>query len=253
MSRWDQTLREPRLWVRDIVFTAGSVVTITLLGPYGSYDLPLEGRLVVSVANGFLGGLWLWPVMRLVIAQAERSKVPVWFAIVFGLAVLAVPVAGIAHLVAATLGSGRSPPAPQLYLAVLAMVLPFGAAYLYVDRWLERSHATPPAASSPEPPRLLGRVPAKLGRDVIALQAEDHYVRVHTALGSDLVLMRLADAIAEADGIEGLRVHRSWWVARHGVLGGKAEGRRAVLTLANGAIAPVTRDAVPEVRRAGWI
>ena len=51
----------------------------------------------------------------------------------------------------------------------------------------------------------------------IALQGEDHYVRIHTALGSELVLMRLGDAIQELDGLEGERVHRSWWVARRAV------------------------------------
>ena len=60
---------------------------------------------------------------------------------------------------------------------------------------------------------------------------EDHYVRAHTMLGSDLVLLRLRDAIAELDGIEGAQVHRSWWVARDVVEGVEREGRKLRLLL----------------------
>jgi DNA-binding LytR/AlgR family response regulator len=91
-------------------------------------------------------------------------------------------------------------------------------------------------------------MPARLGPDIVALQAEDHYVRVHTALGSELLLMRLSDAIAELDGRPGLRVHRSWWVARTAVVGCEARGRKLGLRLTNGLLAPVARNAVVDAK-----
>jgi hypothetical protein len=61
------------------------------------------------------------------------------------------------------------------------------------------------------PPKFLERLPLKLrGAEVWAVEAEDHYLRLHTSRGQDLILMRLADAVAELDGIEGMQVHRSW-------------------------------------------
>jgi DNA-binding LytR/AlgR family response regulator len=88
--------------------------------------------------------------------------------------------------------------------------------------------------------------------EIWALQAEDHYLRVHTSLGSDLILMRLSDAIAELDGVEGAQTHRSWWVAKAAVTDAKRIDERAVLTLSNGVEAPVSRKFAPTLRKSGW-
>jgi DNA-binding LytR/AlgR family response regulator len=109
-------------------------------------------------------------------------------------------------------------------------------------------------ASGGEPARALReRLPMRLRRATIhALQAEDHYVRVHTAAGSELLLMRLADAIREAEGLSGLQTHRSWWVAEAGVAGVERDGERVVIRLHGGAVAPVSRSWQKAVREAGW-
>ena len=84
------------------------------------------------------------------------------------------------------------------------------------------------------------------------MEAEDHYLRLHTSRGSDLILMRLADAVAELEGIEGARTHRSWWVAKDAVVDAKASDGRAVLKLKNGAEAPVSRTYARALRQARW-
>ena len=63
----------------------------------------------------------------------------------------------------------------------------------------------------------LDRMPPRVGRELLALQMEDHYVRAHTEHGSALILMSLKEAIAELGDAEGMQVHRSWWVARGAV------------------------------------
>ena len=75
---------------------------------------------------------------------------------------------------------------------------------------------------------------------------------LHTSRGSDLILMRLADALAELEGIEGSQTHRSWWVAKAAVSGAKRGDGRAVLTLRNGVEAPVSRSYAGALREAGW-
>ena len=58
--------------------------------------------------------------------------------------------------------------------------------------------------ASAEPAKFLERLPLKLrGAEVWAVEAEDHYLRLHTSKGQDLILMRLADAIAGAGGDRG--------------------------------------------------
>jgi DNA-binding LytR/AlgR family response regulator len=72
-------------------------------------------------------------------------------------------------------------------------------------------------------------LPPRLGQGAIALRMEDHDVRVSTDRGGALVLMRMADAVAEVSAIAGLRTHRSWWLARSAVTGVRREGSAARL------------------------
>ena len=88
--------------------------------------------------------------------------------------------------------------------------------------------------------------------EIWALSAEDHYVRVHTSAGETLVLMRFSDAVAEMNGIEGLSVHRSWWVARHAVDVISRTSAGAEITLKSGASVPVARRRVSVLKEEGW-
>ena len=113
----------------------------------------------------------------------------------------------------------------------------------------------PDEAEAPSgPPRFLDRLPPKLrGADIWAVEAEDHYLRLHTSKGQDLILMRLSDAVTELAGIEGVQVHRSWWVARAAVTDIKRGDGRAVLTLKDGSQAPVSRTYAARLRDLGWV
>lgn len=102
--------------------------------------------------------------------------------------------------------------------------------------------------------KFLERLPTEFrGAQIYAVSAEDHYLRVHTSSGTILILLRLSDAIAELEGIEGAQIHRSWWVARDAVVGMNRTDRKMVLMLKGGAQAPVSRRNVGAVRLAGWL
>lgn len=107
--------------------------------------------------------------------------------------------------------------------------------------------AAGPTACSP----LLDRLPARIGRNVLALQAEDHYVRVYTDKGSALVLARLSDAIEALGPLDGLQVHRSWWVRRDAVARVAPQGKGLLLTLVSGAEVPVSQAYKALARQAG--
>ncbi len=98
----------------------------------------------------------------------------------------------------------------------------------------------------------LERLPVKYRTaDLWAISSEDHYLRVHTSLGSDLILMRLSDAERELASVDGLRVHRSWWVSRGGIKSARRDGGKIMLTLKSGDDVPVSRSYQDAVKDAG--
>ncbi|WP_159700538.1 LytTR family DNA-binding domain-containing protein [Massilia sp. 9I] len=105
----------------------------------------------------------------------------------------------------------------------------------------------PAANASPLAP-FFRRLPAHLGQDLLALGAEDHYLRVVTASGSDLILMRLSDALDELGNAAGMQVHRSWWVAHGAGEALRRDGGRTVVVLRNGGEVPVSRTYLAAVR-----
>ena len=117
----------------------------------------------------------------------------------------------------------------------------------------KRRAAAEPAAVDPAPAKLLQRLPLRLrGAEIHAVQSEDHYLRVHTDRGSDLILMRLSDAVEELKGIDGARTHRSWWVAKSAVMDVKRNDGRAELTLKGDLKVPVSRAHARILREQGW-
>jgi DNA-binding LytR/AlgR family response regulator len=113
--------------------------------------------------------------------------------------------------------------------------------------------ALAPVAEVPAGVRLRERLPPRLSMVAIrAVEADDHYLKVHTSGGTEHILMRLADALAELEGIEGAQVHRSWWVARDGFERVERRDGKVVLVLPGGTEAPVSRTHLRALREAGW-
>ena len=137
-----------------------------------------------------------------------------------------------------------------LFPPVLVISAGMTAINLLATRIPQQTHAAPAGAA---PPRFLERLPRKLrGAEVWAVEAEDHYLRLHTSKGQDLILMRLSDAVAELEGLEGAQTHRSWWVAKAAVTAAKRGDGRATLTLKDGALVPVSRAYAKALREGGW-
>lgn len=105
-------------------------------------------------------------------------------------------------------------------------------------------------AALPATPPLLDRLPLGKRGALVALSVEDHYVRVRTTQGEEMVLMRLSDAIRETGSVPGMQVHRSRWIALDHVRSARRDGDRAILTMTVGAAIPVSRANVPAVRDA---
>jgi hypothetical protein len=140
---------------------------------------------------------------------------------------------------------------PQVLTVSLAAMVPLSFYFLRVKPMTAKAHSS--ATGLPAGDAFLRRIPMALGRDLHALQAEDHYVRVYTAEGDDLVLHRFSDAIVELQGLNGLQVHRSWWVAETGIADTARRERKVFLMLKNGMEVPVSRTYMPAVKDKGWL
>ena len=108
-------------------------------------------------------------------------------------------------------------------------------------------------ASTHEMPPILDRVSLNRRGPLVALSVEDHYVRVRTTNGEDMVLMRLADAIRETGDTPGAQVHRSHWAAFDHVVRVKKLGDRAVLEMQTGSEIPVSRSNMHKLKEAGLL
>lgn len=113
--------------------------------------------------------------------------------------------------------------------------------------------AIAPPSSVLDRPRLYDRLSPRFNDEIIALESEDHYVRVHGMRHSELLFMRLRDAIMAMDNCPGEQTHRSWWVARKAVAANVVNGRKFEVRLANGMSVPVTRDSLDRLQESGFL
>lgn len=139
---------------------------------------------------------------------------------------------------------------PALFAAVAAVQLLVVYATATTAPTADSAEAPGRAPALPEPgaeavpafpSALLSKLPPEIGSDIIALETEDHYLRVHAVGGSALILMRMADAVALLDPQLGAQVHRRWWVAQAAVTGVRTEGQKLSLCLIDNSLVPVGR------------
>lgn len=109
------------------------------------------------------------------------------------------------------------------------------------------SDAAPAAADAGIP--LLDRLAAVNRGRLQHISVEDHYSRITTSRGSEFILLRFTDALRETGAADGLRVHRSHWVARDFVQGFLTSNGKLVLLLKDGSEIPVSRTYADKVRR----
>jgi uncharacterized membrane protein YhaH (DUF805 family) len=237
--------------------TAALVVGVLLaaVGPYGTFaQASTTERLVYWVGVVLVA----FAVYRPTCAVAARAAHKIGFSAqaAWSAAVLTM---SFPLTLLVWLASYRHTPSlwPSLteYVSFYGSVILIGAGLMLVV-WLVRQASAPqqlaPATAAAEgdlvadplsnSARLASRLPRDVRGEILALQMEDHYVRVHTAAGNTLLLMRMRDAISETDGMEGAQVHRSWWVSRAAVESCWRDGRKATLELRNGLKVPISRE-----------
>lgn len=242
--------RAATLLARGIAVAVLAGALLAMLGPFGSYTNGGPVRLLGYWIGAMLLGLPLYGAGYAIAAKATAGA-PRWSwpALIAATLLASIPEAWVTHAAAFRLwpelrGAHLSAP---LWFAQTATV---GVVAMVGMRLILRRAASA-SRDRPAPPPSARNVD-RLGGEVLALQMEDHYVRVHRPGGSELVLMPLGRAI-DAMQRPGLRTHRSWWVARHAVAAVEGDARAMRLRLSNGLVAPVARSAVTHLKAAGWI
>ena len=250
--------RLDRIVQRDVVLRSlgiagGAGVFLGLLGPFGTAGAPLWLRLIYWLILT-VGGTGLGITASALIGSAfdvddRRPFLTAGLTAVAMTPPAVLVVYGVSHwLFGARFSYGSL---TEFGGPVLLVCLAMNFINALAHRRPIETHAS--LIAKPTPSRFLDRLPIRLrGADIHAVQAEDHYLRLHTSKGSDLILMRLSDAIAELNGVEGAQTHRSWWVAKAAVLGARRTDGRAILLLPEGVEAPVSRNYARALRAAGW-
>jgi DNA-binding LytR/AlgR family response regulator len=241
---------------RTFAIAAVAGLFLAVLAPFNTAASGLAGRILYWEGLILLGsGVGILTSQGVGALLDREDRRPLLMAVV-GALLMTPPLMIVAYGVTRlAFGAGSTGPFLGFAAPVLLVSLALSLVNALADRRPLTSHGPPASQTAPPaPPRFLERLPGKLKGGVVhAVKAEDHYLRIHTSIGSDLVLMRLADAVAELEGLEGAQTHRSWWVARAAVLGVERRNGRAVLRLEGGLEAPVSRNFAKALRDAGWL
>lgn len=94
-----------------------------------------------------------------------------------------------------------------------------------------------PITAAPVTPRFFQRLTrlANLTVDeLLAVEAEDHYIQIHSRRGKELIYYRFGDALEELAQLDGLRIHRSAWISRTAIDQVEGEGRNMHVRLSSG-------------------
>ena len=224
---------------------------LSFVGAFGSGNSPFAIRTVSFIAIGWAGALIGVFTYRLANRLSALRHI-LWLETAVAALLMSPAMGGVIYFGTSLLHGKLLPLSslPDIFFNTVVMCV----AMTFLAAALNRGAEMRMTVQTKTAPKFLDRLPLKLrGAEVWAVEAEDHYLRLHTSKGQDLILLRLADAIAELEGIEGAQVHRSWWVARDAIADAKRGDGRATLKLKDGVEAPVSRTYAGLLREKGWI
>ena len=242
-----------RLLVRGLSTALAAGALLAFTGAFGMTDVPLVTRMAYWLPVMLVGAVWGHVCLRLIEQYIDSDRRPWWTVVALTLVISGPLSAAVWAITGLFFNEGRTlilAQLPDFFLPVTVVTGALSTLNVFLGRTPVQTHA---AAAGAKPARFIDRLPFRLkGAAIRAVQSEDHYLRIHTDRGSDLILMRLSDALTELEGLEGAQTHRSWWVARDAVRDVSRGDGRATLTLEGGIEAPVSRRYARALRDAGW-
>lgn len=244
----------PGRWVIDLAVLVAMGLLMGFLGPFDSERAHVVERyaywMICMVGVGLVGALTDELLSRCIAVVWRRVTM---------VSVLMTPPGSFLVLSTQHLLMGELYGWPA-YLKLLWQVWPISLAVMAVralvwrrppPRIATRTIIAPPL---PEAEAIFRRRLSAKRRDarLIAIEAHDHYLKVHTDAGAELITLRFVDALDELAMAHGWRIHRSWWVAAEAVEGVRWRHGVGELRLVGGLTAPVSRTYGLMLKEAGW-
>lgn len=248
-SALQSTLREMRVLSGDVrTWAALGLLSLVvgLIGPFGTFGLPVMARLTYWTAV-VLGTAVVGTLVAGTLEQVFEQRLPRLIAAAVAGAISGIPIVMAVALVNILAFGPWFQPVDLLQLGLYCMLI--AAAVTVLSAVFEQRRTMPTEMVTT--PALLDRLPLPQRGRLLHLAVADHYVEVVTDRGKALLLLRLSDAIRETAPVRGLQVHRSHWVALDAVRRTSRQAGRPVLELENGTIVPVSRSFMAETRAAG--
>jgi len=241
----------------EAAFLAGFGLFLGFLGPYGTADDPALPRhvfwLTVLVAGGVLG---------ITIEAGLRDRMPgPWTAALAAVPLMTPPIVLIVVAAMTILferdhdffADHATKPVAEVFVICLVVMVMRRLLWQPAQRIVEtRTIHSPPLPGAEAAFRRRLSAQRRAAR-LLAVEAHDHYVRVHTDAGVELLTLRFADAMTELAGAHGFQVHRSWWVSAAAIKAARWRRASGEIELDGGLIVPVSRSGAPLLREAGWI
>ncbi len=224
------------------------IAFLVFIGPFGTSGFPLVSRIAywgVSIVAGYAGAVayerFLRPPLAKRLPRSVRGGVK-------GCCAALAAFAAVIPLEAVFRQPIRIEWAFEIFVGVAVISAAITGVLYLASLAYERGEEENPALDA-----LHAKLPVDLrGAAIESLSAEDHYVRVATAEGEALLAGTFAEALEAARGLDGARVHRSWWIASGAVERLDRAGGRWRLKLRGDREAPVSRSYRPAVREMGW-
>ena len=139
------------------------------------------------------------------------------------------------------------------YITILTILLPINLVlWLLIDHRGEQPAKEISNDYVPDAPEFLSKTRGIDPGDVVALGAEEHYVRVYSDSHSELIHHRFSDAVAQMPSQLGMQVHRSWWVADRHIIGARRKTRRWELIVGEDLRVPVSDRFTRSARERGY-
>lgn len=247
-------LPKPAVARPDLFLFVVAGLFMAAVGAFGTFMAPLSLRLPYWLVLMVGGGTVLS-----ICEQAIRTRIRVCiFRVRPDVAAAAVTAPVIAAFVwCVSIWTFSLPIRPWSLLRLIVPVLVVSGALVALRRIAVGSEAPrvaedlPGDAALPKLNAIRDKLPLRLRHaEIQAIEADDHYLRIHTGSGDAHIHMRMQDALIELSGFPGFQVHRSWWVAEDAISSVRWARGRGTIKLKGGELVPVSRGFAATIRSA---
>nr|WP_210384353.1 LytTR family DNA-binding domain-containing protein [Rhizobium sp. RCAM05973] len=253
--------RSPRFWATFVTV----VLIFALTGPYGTFARLMPGARLgywlalhamawsIAIVFSVVAEILLRKQMAGMFARMMTGSIIAALPIGFGIGLVDLAFFGTIPTLAGCLRQSLSS-IPLCFLFCLLTYLTMQRQIAIAAEGPAEEKPTTPVAKTSEikdPPSqapILSRLKPENRGALIRLAVRDHYTEVVTSRGRELVLLRFGDALREIGETEGMRLHRSHWIAADHVAGLKRDNGKLFIVTRDGMEMPVSRPYADAVR-----